>query len=126
MVIKVTIGNIEPKLEKLMDGAIDLLYGVIRTEAIGALGTQSSDWPVKTGLSKGAFDADIKPPVVSITNATTYAQFVEDRTGAARQTLERHFSRGGGAARAIERELTRHLAEETADGGRRGRRGRRG
>ena len=34
MVIRVTIGNIEPKLEKLMDGALDLLYGVIRTEAI--------------------------------------------------------------------------------------------
>ena len=59
---------------------------------------------MKTGLSKGAFDADIKPPVVSITNATAYAQFVEARTGAAAETLERHFSRGGGAARAIERE----------------------
>ena len=126
MVIRVTIGEIEPKLDKLMDGAIDLLYGVIRSEAIGALGTQSSDWPVKTGLSKGAFDADISPPVVKITNATKYAQYVEERTGAAAETLERHFARGGGAARAIERELSRYLAEETADGGRRGRRGRRG
>ena len=32
--IRVTVGEIKPDLNKVFDGAIDLLYGVIRVEAI--------------------------------------------------------------------------------------------
>ena len=49
--IKVTVGEIKPDLNKVFDGAIDLLYGVIRVEAIAALQAPVgvSKWPVQTG-----------------------------------------------------------------------------
>ena len=111
--IRVTVGEIKPDLNKVFDGAIDLLYGVIRVEAIAALQAPVgvSKWPVQTGLSKASFDANIRPPVVSITNATTYAGQVEERTGAARRTLTDHFE-STSLASAVERVLEPYLEKQ--------------
>ena len=99
---------------KVFDGAIDLLYGVIRVEAIAALQAPVgvSKWPVQTGLSKASFDANIRPPIVSITNATTYAGRVEERTGSARRTLTDHFESTSLTTQSVERVLEPYLEKQ--------------
>ncbi len=108
MRLNLSVGNIDPDLAEVFGGALDLLYVVIRSEALDALGGGDSIWPVQTGLSKASFDAIVRPPVVSITNATTYAEDVEERTGAAATTLISHFE-GASMVAAAEKVLGPYL-----------------
>lgn len=113
MRISVKVSDIKPDLEKVFGGAMKLLYVVIRQEAIDALQAPQgvSLWPVATGLSKASFDAEIRPPVVSITNATTYAQYVEERGSPAGQTLVDHFE-SASLVDAVERVLQPYLDKQ--------------
>lgn len=91
--IKFDLSEIKPDLNRTLAGAHGLVPAVIRNEAIAALQAPVgvSKWPVQTGLSKSSFDADIRGDTVVMTNATTYAVHVEQRTGAAESTLRSHF-----------------------------------
>lgn len=74
------------------------LWNVMGDEAVDALQAPdpfvqgnavlgSSGWPVDTGLSKSSFDYHLNAAGIVVTNDADYAEYVEERTGAAESTL---------------------------------------
>lgn len=61
--------------------------------AVRELQAHGSDWPVKTGLSKASFGHSVYANRATITNTTNYAKYVEQRTGAAFDTISRNLDR---------------------------------
>ena len=78
-----------PNIPEIVNEYVQVMPQLLGKYAVQELQGPGSDWPVRTGFSRASFGYAVHGERVEIVNSADYAEHVEERTGAAEDTLDR-------------------------------------
>ena len=81
------LGEAGDAIDEALTPGIRIAVHAIAREALRALQSPSSPWPVRTGFSKANFGTVIHGDTVDLVNVAEYAPEVETRTHAAERAI---------------------------------------
>ena len=81
------VGEASDAIDEALAPGIRVAVPAIAREALRAIQSPSSPWPVRTGFSKANFGTVIHGNTVDLVNVAEYAPMVESRTHAAERAI---------------------------------------